>query len=67
MNQRACDEFNVKYPVGTAVRVKLDNGAIKATQETKTKSKAWMMGGHTAVVLLEGIPGAYALSRVTPA
>lgn len=53
--------WNKKYPEGTEVIVKKDNGAeIK----TKTRSEAWLLGGHTAVILLEGISGCYALERI---
>jgi len=55
-------------PIGTLVVVKLDNGDIFAT---KTRSQAWMLGedgngkgGHTAVIMVEGISGCYSLDRV---
>lgn len=59
--ESAVRSWNEKYPVGSNVEVALDDGSIK---ETKTASQAWVLGGHTAVVKLEGICGAYALSRV---
>lgn len=60
--QQLCDEWNDENPVGTSVKVTLDNGTV---HRTKTKSDAQLMGGHTAVVWLEDIAGAYTLSRVT--
>lgn len=57
------NDWNSKYPVGKPVEVTLDDGSIK---ETKTASEAWVMGGHTGVIKLEGISGGYALSRVRP-
>lgn len=49
-------------PVGAPVTVEKDDGS---KVETVTASKAWMMSGHTAVILLKGISGCYALDRVT--
>jgi hypothetical protein len=53
--------WNAKRPPGTKVAVTLDSGEVR---ETKTRSAAEMLGGHTAVVWLDGIAGAYLLSRV---
>lgn len=61
--QRRVDEFNTACDVGQHVNVRLDSGEVKTTT---TRSEAQMMGGHTAVVWLEGISGAYPLDRVTP-
>jgi hypothetical protein len=63
MHKQKAFDFNAHVPVGSAVYVRKDNGDI---QQTATRSEAWVMGGHTAVVLLEGVSGAYLLSRVTP-
>lgn len=56
------ENFNIKHSVGTAVKVKKDNGT---TIDTVTTSEAYIMGGHTAVVHLRDISGCYALDRVT--
>ena len=32
---------------------------------TKTRSGAYLLGDHSAVVMLEGVPGCYALDRVS--
>ena len=58
----AVNNWNERYDIGTPVNVKLDDGSIK---ETRTCSVAWMLGGHTAVIMLEGISGGYSLRRVT--
>lgn len=58
---RAVRDWNDQYPVGTPCTVEMDSGEIRAT---KTRSSAWMLSGHTAVVMLDGISGAYLLSRV---
>lgn len=60
--QAAVNDWNEKYPVGTPVRVMRDMGD---TLTTKTSSEAWLLGGHTAVIQVEGISGSYALDRVT--
>lgn len=57
----AARDWNAKHPVGCKVEVTLDDGSIK---ETQTASEAWVLGGHTAVIKLEGISGGYSLSRV---
>jgi hypothetical protein len=64
MNQQAVDRWNANSPVGSQVSVTLDNGSVVAT---KTRSEAQLMGGHTPVVWLDGISGAYLLDRVTAA
>src|SRR5947209_145698 len=59
---RAVRDWNNKVSAsGAAVAVLLDDGSVK---ETVTRSEAWLMGGHSAVVMVEGISGAYSLHRV---
>lgn len=60
--QRELDEWNKANPIGTKVTVRLDSGV---PFETKTKREAYLLGGHTKVVFVDGISGAYALNRVT--
>lgn len=55
--------FNNWYPVGSLVTVIKDLGE---RLETKVRFPALVLGEHTAVVWVEGIAGAYALSRVIP-
>jgi hypothetical protein len=55
--------WNRQVKKGDPVSVRLDSGE---TMETVTKSEAWMLGGHTGVILVEGISGCYALSRCRP-
>ena len=54
--QAACDKFNAAHQVGAAVSVKLDGGEVR---ETVTNSEAQVMGGHSAVIWLDGIRGCY--------
>lgn len=61
--QKAVDAFNSKFPVGQYVNVRLDSGE---EMTTVTRSPAQLLGGHTAVIWVDGIAGAYLLNRVTP-
>ncbi len=61
--QKMVDDWNRFYPPGTKVIVRKDGGQMA---ETETKSEAWLLGGHTAVVMVKGISGSYDLSRVEP-
>lgn len=58
--QAECDYWNQRVKVGDMVAVHLDNGAIFTT---KTRSKASVLQGHSAVIWLENISGCYLLSR----
>lgn len=61
LSQKDCDAWNAKYPVGTAVKVSLDTGEV---WDTRTRSPAEMLSGHTAVIWLDGISGCYLLDCV---
>lgn len=54
-------DWNTRHQVGTDVTVTLDDGA---KVKTKTRSYAWVLSGHSAVVMLEGFNGCYRLDRV---
>lgn len=58
------DRWNIAHSIGDTVKVRLDDGTVK---QTITESDAWLLGGHTAVILLKGITGGYMLSRVSAA
>jgi len=62
-DERRVEEWNKNYKIGIDVEVMKDDGS---TIFTKTRSLAWVLGGHTPVILLEGISGCYALERVSP-
>lgn len=47
--------------IGDSVIVTNDFGEEK---ETVATSEPWMLQGHTAVIMLEGIRGCYSLDRV---
>lgn len=58
-------EWNRLHAVGTAVLAfpgTRDGRSLK----TRTRSEAWVMGGHTAVVLVDGYPGCIALTHIDP-
>ena len=57
--QRQVDAWT--HPIGTPVAVRRDSGTVL---ETVTTSPAWLLGGHTAVIMVDGISGAYLLERV---
>jgi hypothetical protein len=59
-----CHKFNDKYAVGTAiVRYKLINPLREGT-ETATRSQAWVMGGHTCMIMIEGHAGGVLLDSI---
>lgn len=61
---KTVDDWNSKYPPGTPVIVL---GDIKGDiRRTLTRSIAWVLGGHTPVVQVQGITGCYSLERVVP-
>lgn len=62
--QAACDKFNAACKLGGRVNVMLD-GATEPFSTT-TKSEAYIMSGHSAVVHMNGVSGCYLLDRVTP-
>jgi len=57
---RAARDWNESVPVGSVVVMTLDDGSEHAAT---AMSEAWLLGGHTAVVMVSGIGGAYRLSR----
>ncbi len=63
-----CIVWNHKHPIGTPVLYRSVTG-YKAGEtlrwpppmETKTRSEAYVLSGHTAVVFVEGVAGCVAL------
>lgn len=60
--QKEVDDFNLAYPVGSEVDVKLDSGKLI---HTKVTNEATILGGHSAVGWFNDISGCYSLDRVT--
>lgn len=61
--QEKVDAWNASNQVGTPIRYKNDIGKIL---ESKTASVAWVLGGHSAVIMLEGVSGCYDFERILP-
>jgi hypothetical protein len=59
--QNEVAQWNAQHPVGTEVFLTKDDGEVL---HTKTRSTAWVLGGHTNLILLENISGACDLDRV---
>jgi hypothetical protein len=59
----AVSEWNHLVAVGDEVEVTMDDRSVF---KTRTRSEAQILGGHSAVVCLDGIAGAYSLNRVRP-
>lgn len=57
------ESWNATYPVGQAVRYSA-GFREGATSRGRTRSRATLLGGHTAVVWVEGYSGCIALSHV---
>ena len=56
-------DWNEKYPAGTRILVRLDDGS---QLKSSTRSEAWIMAGNTPVVQVLGITGNFQLHRITP-
>jgi hypothetical protein len=64
--QQLVDQWNAKYPIGTPItRYRLVN-PLESPEDTKTRSEAWLMGGHTAMVMVEGVAGGVMVESVIP-
>lgn len=62
--QRQCDRFNAHYPVGSdVIRFPFTDRRNNGTP-TKTRSAAWVMGGHSAMVLVDGFSGGQSLDAI---
>ncbi len=57
--------WNEKAPVGTAVSYCPDLNPDAPVINTKTRSVAWILGGHAVVVMIEGVAGCYAIEKLT--
>lgn len=61
---QSVEQWNERHPVGSDVIVRLDSGK---DLQTRTRSRAEILSGHTPVIWLEGVRGCYILERVRPA
>jgi hypothetical protein len=59
--------WNTQHTVGVDVLyVPVMQFPIKNQKHTKTRSEAWVLSGHTAVIMLDGISGCVCLDACTP-
>jgi hypothetical protein len=58
---KAVEAWNAKHPIGTAVTVLKDNDEAVTGE---TRSEAFVLSGHSAVIFVTGVSGCYALERV---
>ncbi|MFI9845173.1 hypothetical protein ACIHFD_49700 [Nonomuraea sp. NPDC051941] len=56
-------DWNARRPVGTPVRYWPIMGEPES-MVTRTRSPAWVLGGHTPVVMVDDVAGGVALSHV---
>lgn len=56
-------QFNLSHPAGTPVLYRSHPHAEPLA--TRTTSEAWLMGGHTAVVLIGGVVGCVGIFALT--
>lgn len=61
--QQQCDRFNADYEIGQMVTVRKHNGEGFIT---RTRSRAEVLSGHSAVIWVEGLSGCYLLERIVP-
>lgn len=62
MAELMAENWNLKHPVGTEVKLRLDSGIDKMT---KTRTKAYVADCGLAVCFFEGVTGYYLLDRAT--
>lgn len=66
-DEKLVKSWNEQHPIGTAVRrFKYMDLSDTVPVETKTRSEAWMLSGHTAVIMIEGKSGCVALRTCIP-
>jgi hypothetical protein len=53
--QKAVDQFNASFPVGTRVILRTDSGPV----ETTVRYPAEVLQGHSAVAWFTGVSGCY--------
>lgn len=57
-------EWNQANPIGTPVTRYTMINPLREPMETKTRSEAWLMGGHSAMVMVEGVAGGVLVESV---
>lgn len=57
------ENWNLKHPVGTQVKLRMDNGTDKIT---RTRYEAYVCDAGYPVCFFEGVSGYYLLDRAEP-
>jgi len=63
-SKQGVKDWNARYPVGTLVRYWCGERAGEPSGVGRTYQEATVLGGHTAVVWIEGCSGCVALTHV---
>lgn len=58
------EDWNTNNEIGTTVTRYMFVSPLRNPMTTKTRSEAWLMGGHTAMILVEGVAGGVMLESV---
>lgn len=64
--QSAVDRWNRKHKVGIPVMRYKFTSPLREGSATKTRSDAWVMGGRSAMIAVEGKTGGVLLESVVP-
>lgn len=64
-NAASVEQFNRHVPEGSPVLFWPGERAGEG-RSSRTRSEAWLLGGHTPVVMVEGYAGGIALTHVFP-
>lgn len=64
-NTAAVEQFNTLVPEGSPVLF-WPGERLGEGRPSRTRSAAWLLGGHTPVVMVEGYAGGIALTHVCP-
>ena len=56
--------WNESMPVGSKVTRYALIKPLRMGKDTKTRSEAWVMGGHSVMVMVEGVSGGVLLESV---
>jgi hypothetical protein len=57
------NNWNAKNPIGTAVYY-YPTLKDKTPKQTKTRSKAWIISGHSTMIMIDGVSGGVSLDHI---
>ncbi len=64
--EKTCDRWNAGNPIGTPVTRYVLVNPLSMPIKTVTRSEAWVMGGHSVMVMVKGTGGGVLLESVIP-